>query len=112
MTTYYRILSNVSAKNGLIRRGQLCRLDMKPDVLDTLIEVGAISPVSAPELAILPEWEDRAKILKKHRITEMEDLFAAIEDRPATVAGWFGESEATVIHWKEELIRDWLVVGR
>jgi hypothetical protein len=109
---YFRILQNIATKGGYIKRGDICRLGMKEKHLERLIQVGAISPLYPPELDDLPGWEERQKILKRHKITTVDALFAKIEDDPITLAGWFELSPADVIGWKQEIIRDWLVVGR
>ena len=107
---YYRILNNLAMGEGHIPRGTIHRLRLSTGKINRLIEVGAISQVSTPPLAILPDWEERASRLKSLEIITIEDLFEALDDVPEQVAQLFETQVEVVLQWRIELERDWLTL--
>ena len=96
----YRILQRVD-KGGA--PGSLCRFEW----LDAaqggrLVTVGAIAPVQAPPLAVLPGWTRRAALLRRLGIERADDFLEANADalapglkvKPETVQRW--QAEVTV----------------
>lgn len=76
----YRILTSLrSARGKRIPKGEVSKLDwISQSSKDTLLKKGRISPVSAPPVIIIPEWEERAKVLEeKFQIVYLDELLCA-----------------------------------
>jgi len=96
----YRILRNLSTGP---RRGDIVdeRHFKNAEIIDILIGVNAIAPVSGPPLTELPGWERRAQILAEHGI---ENTMTFIETDNAALMGIFNyKREATIEKMKEEV---------
>lgn len=99
----YRIRNNLAIGERVIERGTLERLDLSADKIARLEEVGAISRIAAPPLAVLPGWEARSNRLEKLGIITVEDLLDAeagdvakkLRLKAETVKGW----QTDVIEW-------------
>lgn len=77
----YRALFNLS---GVAQRGELTQLThLKLEQIAKLEQSGAVSRVSAPPLAALPDWEKRAVKLQNIGIVDVEQL---VEADPAQIA--------------------------
>jgi len=98
----YRILQNLSDGTP---RGSLKRMSLKPETEAVLVMVGAIAPVSAPPLAVLPGWKTRARKLEGSAFT-MADAF--LEGDEAVLAKLMDAAPERVKAWKDEIERLWL----
>lgn len=107
---YYRLLTNLSMGNTILRHGAIQQLNLSQRKLNGLVERGAISQISTPPLEILPGWEERAARLKSQNIQTIEDLFTVLDDTPETIARLFEMETSDVLQWRKELERDWLSI--
>lgn len=105
MTTY-RILQRLSIKGGFVEPDTLTALHLTAEQAQTLIDVGAIAPIHAPPLAVLPGWSDRAEDLAEQGIITVTDLLDA--DTNALIDSLV-QNRATLEAWKQEALR-WLQV--
>lgn len=79
--------------------GGTAYLSLPPDVETILVSRGAISLVSAPPIAVLDGWKDRAPRLEELGIITVVDLLGA--DVPELSKG-LGLSQATVKRWQRQ----------
>lgn len=100
--TVYRILQNLT--NGT-PRGSLKSMRLKPDVEAVLVMTGAIAPVAAPPLIVLPGWKTRGKKLTGSAY-EMTDAF--LEGDDAVLAALMDVKADTIRGWKDEIEKLWL----
>lgn len=100
--TVYRILQNLT--NGT-PRGSLKSMRLKPDTEAVLVMVGAIAPVAAPPLIVLPGWKTRGKKLAGSAY-EMTDAF--LEGDNTVLADLLGVKADTIRGYKDEIERLWL----
>lgn len=104
----YRVLRPLSRKlEQFIPVGTLTDLAWLNDAQQAkLIQVGAVSRISAPPLAQLPGWKLRAGKLAALDIHTFDDF---LEADPDTVAEGVGVQRRTVDKWRAEL-KDWVTV--
>jgi hypothetical protein len=73
----YRALNNLDAGKTQIGRGEVFAGERIGDhVLERLLKLGRVALVSAPPLAMLPDWEKRAAKLKKIGVSTVEEFIA------------------------------------
>lgn len=96
----YRILTRVD-KGGPV--GSLCRFEwLAEEQIGQLLVVGAIAPVTAPPLDVLPGWSRRAAMLAPLGIVNADQL---LEADPETVCQPLKVKPETVKRWQEEVTR-------
>lgn len=100
----YRIHKNLAVGEKVIPRGSLTPLGLSSDKIDKLIEVGAISRVQSPPLAVLPGWSTRANRLEPLGILDVEQFLDA---DPAVIAKHLKVKPATVQQWREDMV-EWI----
>jgi hypothetical protein len=108
----YRVLRGLSCGNkpgaieGVIHEGSLTRLEwLKPEQIDVLMEVGAVSRAATPPLVVLPGWKLRAEKMRPLGIVTAEDVIEANTEhlakamgvKPQTAARWQAELKAAIV---------------
>jgi hypothetical protein len=90
-----------------IPRGKIIDITwLRPEQIEKLEQVGAISPLRTPPLHKLPGWKLRAKKLQKVGVSSVE---AFLEADPATLAEQVDVQPRTVKKWRDDLM-SWLVI--
>ena len=102
---YYRILKPVSKGGPVGSLNQFAWLNDEQRA--RLVEVRAISRLSAPPLEELPGWERRSKKLRKFGIRTAEQ-FLELDDVEAVAEG-FRVKPSTVERWQDEVLT-WLII--
>lgn len=97
----YRVHKNLAMGSKVIERGSLAPIHLPPEKIDKLIDVGAISRVSAPPLAILNGWASRAERLEKIGIVNVEQFLDA---DVTVIMKHLRVKEATVLLWREDVV--------
>lgn len=99
----FRVLRPLSRKHEqIVPRGTLTALDwLKPEQQQRLIDVGAVSRISAPPLASLPGWIARGGHLGRVGIHTFDDF---LERTDAEIAELVNKRETTIARWRAELI--------
>lgn len=96
--TRYRVVLPLS--NGQ-KPGEPFRADKTPEAaLAKLLKRGAIAPISAPPLAVLPGWQLRAEKLAEVGIVTAEQFLDATIEQIATVCN---VKQRTVEKWRAEV---------
>lgn len=101
----YRIENNLAIGKRVIPEGSIMPLDLPPENINKLIEVGAISRIAAPPLSVLPGWEARSKRMAKHSIITVEDMLEADPDKLAAESRVQAD---TIRQWQENVLQ-WML---
>lgn len=97
----YRVLRALGVGDQRIDRGTLSDLkEMSGSVINSLIDLGLIAKVAAPPLAVLPNWQSRAKKLEAIGI-ENADQFLEADDH--VLAGALKVSILRIDVFKQEI---------
>jgi hypothetical protein len=102
----YRILTPLSYHGQIIPAGKVYPLDFAKDKALILQQVGAIAPVYAPPLSVLPGWDKRAAALAPHNIITIDQFW---ETPDQTLASLLSESCDTIKTFKTDAL-SWLEV--
>lgn len=105
--TIDRVLRDISKGERIIKKGGLIfDGDLPERNREILREKKVLSPISAPPLAAVPGWEDRAERLREYDINTIEDYIEADNNLLRKV---FRAPNARVDGWREELI-NWMII--
>ena len=104
----YRVLAALGVgKAGILHPGTFTSLAwLNPSQQSRLVELGKVSVVQPPPLAILPGWSRRAQRFEPLGITNVVQF---LEANSGDLAIELKYKEATIEKWKRDA-RKWLVV--
>lgn len=105
--TYYRILSNLTLNDRIIKNNTVENLTLSDKSIGRLISNGHIALVSTPPLSELPMWELRAERLESLGITTGSQL---LECDVVSTADSLSITVELLNQWKQDLIDDFLIV--
>ena len=98
----YRLLTNLEVKGQVHGKGSVLRLaELSAENIRVLLDKQKIALVAAPPLAVLPNWESKARLLAEVGIVTSDDLINA---DPEVVAKAVGRTVRTVGRWVDELM--------
>lgn len=105
--TYYRILSNLTLSDNIIKSNTVQNLELSEKSIGRLISNGHIALVSTPPLSELLNWDIRAIRLGNVGITTGSEL---LECDTILTAELLGMTVELLGQWKLDLIDDFLIV--
>jgi hypothetical protein len=109
----YRVLGTLHAGKGrLLAAGSFSDLAwLNEEQQERLLELGKVSVVKPPPLAILPGWKRRAERFAASGIVTIVDFLEADEKELVEQLAKTGRpyKEATIRRWKRDA-KDWLIV--
>lgn len=96
----YRVLKDLSFGDQTVPRGGLVRgSKLAAGTAERLVERGALAPVAAPPVEVLPGWKTRAKRLAAIGLV---DAAQVVEADPAEIARSVGVQVVTAEHWQSD----------
>ena len=100
---YYRTHSNLDIKGKMILANTLFdETVLMPETIKILADMGHISRVNFPPLAVLPGWKSRAEKLEAGGMSSADEF---LDSDPVKVAKMFRNTNAaTVDGWKRALL--------
>lgn len=107
MAKLYRVLRNLDGpkRGSVLHPGTMLVMNWLPERnVKQLVEMDALSEVTAPPLEILPDWEKRALRLKKVAIITAADLLVLDSE---VLAKQIHTTRERVEGWKTE-VKEWL----
>ena len=98
----YRVLKPLAKGKSTIYKGTFTQLEWLPKRhINMLINVGAVSEVGAPPLAVIPGWKTRAGKLEEVGI---EDVIQFIEADTSVICQALRRQPKTVEKYRKELL--------
>ncbi len=101
----YRVVRKIALKASFLTPFEvLAPGALSEQAVAALVRKGALAPVAAPPLVVLPGWSHRGKRLAQLGIESVVDF---LETEVSEVARHCGVSPGLVLRWKGEAI-EWL----
>lgn len=108
MTTY-RVIKKTPLSTGQTYGELVDGSRFKENVLNALLDSGAISEVFMPPLSELPGWETRAPRLALLDVVKVQDLLEATPETFEAIKKEFRyKTNAPIVKWQEEALK-WLI---
>ena len=104
--SYYRINTNLTIGDNIIKGNSIVDLHLKQSTIDRLLNSEAISIISTPPLEFMPLWEMRADKLKPLGINTGIELLNA---NSQFVAEQLNKTVELIDSWKQDLISDLII---